>query len=251
MSKYNQNSLCKRSGQITIQFFVNASCSNRCQMCWAGNLVKSKLKYFGFEQVNYVKIEVVLAGKPFNLWSKGFKFVLHDLLQYRWWNVKKDLSQDLQPDATFPKNEETLVCICLATKGLGLLFIFEEWKYSFLNQLSFAASCIYTFYGHFRDFDSGEYHHRFRRGAAESKPNMKLDKRPAGKSPLGASWGLRCSQIYILFSRALVTSWSSKPQWKEKTKIFTLCLSLICKFSLFLKIIKPFYVAKQMTKGFP
>ena len=107
------------------------------------------------------------------------------------------------------------------------------------------------FYGHFRDFDSGEYHHRFRRGAAESKPNMKLDKRPAGKSPLGASWGLRCSQIYILFSRAMVTSWSSKPQWKEKTKIFTLCLSLICKFSLFLKIIKPFYVAKQMTKGFP
>ena len=109
-------------------------------MCWAGNLVKSKLKYFGFEQVNYVKIEVVLAGKPFNLWSKGFKFVLHDLLQYRWWNVKKDLSQDLQPDATFPKNEETLVCICLATKGLSLLFIFEEWKYSFQNQLSFAVS---------------------------------------------------------------------------------------------------------------
>ena len=145
MSKYNQNSLCKRSGQITIQFFVNASCSNRCQMCWAGNLVKSKLKYFGFEQVNYVKIEVVLAGKPFNLWSKGLKFVLHDLLQYRWWNVKKDLSQDLQPDATFPKNEETLVCICLATKGLSLLFIFEEWKYSFQNQLSFAVSCKYFF----------------------------------------------------------------------------------------------------------
>ena len=137
------HSLCKRSGQITIQFFVNASCSNRCQMCWAGNLVKSKLKYFGFELVNYVKIEVVLAGKPFNLWSKGFKFVLHDLLQYRWWNVKKDLSQDLQPDATFPKNEETLVCICLATKGLSLLFIFEEWKYSFQNQLSFAVSCNY------------------------------------------------------------------------------------------------------------
>ena len=109
----------------------------------------------------------------------------------------------------------------------------------------------YTFYGHFRDFDSGEYHHRVRRGAAESKPNTKVDKRPAGKSPLGASWGLRCSQIYTLFSRALVTSWSSKPQWKEKTKIFTLCLSLICKFSLFLKIIKPFYVAKQRTKGFP
>ena len=145
MSKYNQNSLCKRSGQITIQFFVNASCSNRCQMCWAGNLVKSKLKYFGFEQVNYVKIEVVLAGKPFNLWSKGFKFVLHDLLQYKWWIVKKDLSQDLQPDATFPKNEETLVCICLATKGLSLLFIFEEWKYSFQNQLSFALSCKYFF----------------------------------------------------------------------------------------------------------
>ena len=255
MSKYNQNSLCKRSGRITIQFFVNASCSNRCQMCWAGELVKAKGQIFWIwtsqSPVKYAKIEVVLAGKPFNFWSKGLKFVLHDLLQYKWWNVKKDLSQDLQPDATFPKNEETLVCICLATKGLSLLFIFEEWKYSFLNQLSFAASCIYTFYGHFRDFDSGEYHHRFRRGAAESKPNMKLDKRPARKSPLGASWGLRCSQIYILFSRALVTSWSSKPQWKEKTKIFTLCLSLICKFSLFLKIIKPFYVAKQMTKGFP
>ena len=97
-------------------------------MCWAGNLVKSKLKHFGFEQVKYVKVEVVLAGKPFNLWSKDFKFVLHDLLQYKWWIVKKDLSQDLQPDATFPKKEETLVCICLATKGLGLLLIFEEWK---------------------------------------------------------------------------------------------------------------------------
>ena len=83
-----------------------------------------------------------------------------------------------------------------------------------------------------------------------------LDKRPARKSPMGASWGLRCSQIYILFSRALVTSLSSKPQWNEKTKIFTLCLSLIFlilfdKFSLFLKIIKPFYVAKQRPKGFP
>ena len=107
-----------------------------------------------------------------------------------------------------------------------------------------------TFYGHFRDFDSGEYHHRFRRGAAESKPNMKLDKRPARKSPLGASWGLRCSQIYILFSRALVTSWSSKPQWKEKTKIFTLCLSLMQVF-LIPQNHQTIFVAKQMTKGFP
>ena len=218
----------------------------------ASPFVKAKGQIFWIwtsqSPVKYVKIEVVLAGKPFNFWSKGLKFVLHDLLRYKWWIVKKDLSQDLQPDATFPKKEETLVCICLATKGLGLLFIFEEWKYSFLNQLSFAASCIYNFYGYFRDFDSGEYHQRFRKGAAESKPNMKLDKRPARKSPMGASWGLRCSQIYILFSRALVTSWSSKLKWKDKTKILTLCLSLICNFSLFLRFII-FITFMQLTRG--